>query len=187
MSLRITRVAVLAATLLAPAAHGHGGLAMDQDQCKLTLGPYQMHFAGYQLDAQRSEFCEDIPRTGETIIVLDAVDSVLRDIPIEVVIARRRADVNDASDVAYRLPPQVYPKGTLTLRHHFQEPGDFVGVVYAGEKRQHTAVFPFSVGKDRAAWPLFAGGAVVLLLLGAGGYLLGRHRLQRSIADSGSA
>jgi hypothetical protein len=48
-------------------------------------------------------------------------------------------------------------------------------------------VFPFSVGKDRAAWPLFAGGAVVLLLLGAGGYLLGRYRLQRSIATSGDA
>jgi hypothetical protein len=48
-------------------------------------------------------------------------------------------------------------------------------------------VFPFSVGKDRASWPLFAGGAVALLLLGAGGYALGRHRLQRSISASGDA
>jgi hypothetical protein len=183
MSRRLALLPALAATVLTSAAWGHGGLSMDQDQCKLKLGPYLMHFAGYQLDAQRSEFCEDIPRTGETIVVLDAVDSVLRDVPIEVVIARRGANGEDVGNVEYRVPPRIYPKGTLTLRHDFREAGDYVGLVYAGEKREHTAVFPFSVGRN-TTWPLFAGGAVLLTLLGAGGYLLGRHRLQRSIAAS---
>ncbi|MFM7483733.1 MAG: hypothetical protein ACKO2S_05690 [Burkholderiaceae bacterium] len=54
-------VVALAATSFAAPCYAHGGFAMDQDKCKLTLGRYQMHFAGYQLDAQRSEFCEDIP------------------------------------------------------------------------------------------------------------------------------
>jgi len=38
-----------------------------------------MHFAGYQPDSSRSEFCEDIPRVGRTVIVLDFIDDALRD------------------------------------------------------------------------------------------------------------
>lgn len=176
-------VAALAATSFAAPCFAHGGLAMDQDKCKLTLGRYQMHFAGYQLDAQRSEFCEDIPHVAETIIVLDAVDEVLRDMPIEVIIARRGASVSEPGAVEFSLPPQVYPKGTLTLRHNFKEAGDYVGLVYAGEKREHQAVFPFSVGKDRSL-PFMIGGVALLAVLGAGGYWIGRQRLQRSIDEA---
>jgi hypothetical protein len=81
------------------------------------------------------------------------------------------------------LPPQVYPKGTLTLRHQFKEAGDYVGLVYAGDKRQHQAVFPFSVGRDRSL-PFMMGGVILLALLGAGGYWIGRNRLQRSIDEA---
>jgi hypothetical protein len=83
----------------------------------------------------------------------------------------------------YSLPPQVYPKGTLTLRHNFKEAGDYIGLVYAGDKRQHQAIFPFSVGRDRSL-PFIIGGVVLLALLGAGGYLIGRYRLQRSIDEA---
>ena len=176
-------VAAFAAAVFAAPCFAHGGLSMDQDKCKLTLGRYQMHFAGYQLDAQRSEFCEDIPHVAETIIVLDAVDEVLRDMPIEVIIARRGASANEPGATEYSLPPQVYPKGTLTLRHNFKEAGDYIGLVYAGDKRQHQAIFPFSVGRDRSL-PFIIGGVVLLALLGAGGYLIGRYRLQRSIDEA---
>lgn len=191
MKRRIAKAAALAAAACISgafmcSAHAHGGLSMDQDKCKLRLGSYQMHFAGYQLDAQRSEFCEDIPHAGETIIVLDAVDDVLRDLPIEVVIARRGADGITPGQVEYRLPPQVYPRGTLTLRHNFKENGDYVGLVYAGDRRQHVAEFPFAVGRDRTLM-FVAAGAAVLALLGAGGYWLGRQRLRRSIADAASS
>ena len=67
----------------------HGGLSMEQDMCKLTVGPYMMHFAGYQEDAQRTEFCEDIPHKGPTIVVLDMVDPALRDMPVEFRIVRK--------------------------------------------------------------------------------------------------
>ena len=63
-------------------------------------GPASLLLPGSAGAQPRDLILRKIPRTGETIIVLDAVDSVLRDIPIEVVIARRRADVNVASDVA---------------------------------------------------------------------------------------
>lgn len=183
MKQAIVAIAALVAIFHAPDSQAHGGLSMDQDKCKLTLGRYQMHFAGYQLDAQRSEFCEDIPNVAETIIVLDAVDDVLRDMPIEVVIARKGAAPTEPGPVEFRLPPQIYPKGTLTLRHQFKEAGDYVGLVYAGDKRQHAAVFPFAVGRDRTL-SMIMGGVAVLAMLGAVGYWVGRLRLQRSIIET---
>jgi len=186
MSRFVLAVAAFAAAVFAAPCFAHGGLAMDQDKCKLRLGSYQMHFAGYQLDAQRSEFCEDIPHVAETIIVLDAIDEVLRDIPIEVIIARRGASPSEPGAVEFSLPPQIYPKGTLTLRHTFKEAGDYVGLVYAGNKREHQAVFPFSVGQDRSLRWLI-GGIAALTLLGAAGYWIGRQRLQRSIDEAGGA
>lgn len=175
--------AALCASLISPIALAHGGLAMEQDKCKLTLGRYQMHFAGYQLDAQRSEFCEDIPHVGETIIVLDAVDDALRDLPIEVIIARAKPGSNEPGETLFRLAPLVYPKGTLTLRYDFKENGDYIGLVHAGSDHQNMAVFPFSVGRDRT-WVSIVTAAVLLILLGIGGYRLGRSRLSKSIAEA---
>ena len=181
---RLFRLVALAASGFGmPHAVAHGGLSMDQDKCKLALGRYQMHFAGYQLDAQRSEFCEDIPHTGETIIVLDAVDLVLRDLPIEVVITRARPGSNAPDEVVFRLPPTTYPKGTLTVQHDFRENGNYIGLVYAGDNRQHVAMFPFAVGRDRR-WIYALGSIALLALLGAGGYVIGRQRLRKSIEEA---
>jgi hypothetical protein len=173
-----------AATLLPPmTARAHGGLSMEQDMCKLTVGHYLMHFAGYQSDAQRSEFCEDIPHIGRTIIVLDFIDDALRDMPTEVRIVRKSDGPLDSAPLVYSLPPRVYPRGTVTLTHDFVEPGDYVGIVYAGDSRQHAAVFPFSVGADRTT-PKVLAGVAALLLLGVGGFFFARERLNRAVVES---
>ena len=88
---------------LPTAGAAHGGVSMDDDICKLRLGPYYMHFTGYQVRAgsPNSEFCEDIPEIGKTIIVMDAIDQALRHMPVAIRIMtsvdgaedrRRRAD-----------------------------------------------------------------------------------------------
>ncbi|MDH5739441.1 MAG: hypothetical protein OEY77_03865, partial [Nitrospira sp.] len=57
---------------LSSQVYAHGGLSMAEDMCKLTIGPYMMHFSGYQPEStQEKQFCEDIPATGQTIVVLD--------------------------------------------------------------------------------------------------------------------
>jgi hypothetical protein len=169
-------------------AFAHGGLSMDQDKCKLTVGRYLMHFAGYQEDAQRSEFCEDIPHKGKTVIVLDFVDAALRDLPVEVVIVRQTGGgvPHEQLPVVYRLPPKAYPRGTLTLTHDFADDGDYVGLVYVGDNRQQQSVFPFAVGRND--WPKWIAGIVVLAgLLGAGGYLVARRTMRRDVAASRAA
>ena len=163
-------------------AWAHGGLSMEQDMCKLTVGPYMMHFAGYQEDAQRTEFCEDIPHKGPTIIVLDVVDLALRDLPIEFRIVRKTDGPLDAAPEVYKLSPAVYPKGTLMVRHDFMDDGDYVGMVYAGADRKYASVFPFSVGKSSVGYWKYTLGLLGLLLLAVFGLQLGRQRLQRDVA-----
>lgn len=153
---------------LCEAASAHGGLSIDDDMCKLRLGPFNLHFTGYQPEINGNrEFCEDIPKVGHTIVVMDAIEPELREIPIEVRIIRDTGDESrlDAVTVAH-LPPKVYASGSVPLEYRFTTPGKFVGLVTAGDKGQYVSRFPFSVGippKHYGFYLLFLGVAVLAL------------------------
>ena len=66
----------------------HGGLALAEDMCILTVGPYSIHFTGYQPLTQEEEFCEDIPEIGKTVVALDYINDELRSFETEVRIVR---------------------------------------------------------------------------------------------------
>lgn len=157
--------------LLPEWAHAHGAVSIDEDKCKLFIGSYSMHFTGYQakmtdhedrLDehihptdgADRKEFCHDIPELGYTVVVLDAVDPELREMPLEVRIVHDTGDMGNLEAITvFHLPPKIYPAGTVTIRHTFDKPGKFVGLVRAGSgKGLLVSKFPFSVA--RAPSPL---------------------------------
>jgi hypothetical protein len=171
-----------AALALHLGAAAHGGLSMDEDQCKLTVGPYSMHFAGYQpLANGNREFCEDIPQVGPTVVVMDMVDEALRAMPVEVRIIRDtgsgggseagkgggEAGPLDAITLLH-LPPRLYPAGSVPLEHNFLQPGRYVGLVSAGEKQQYVSRFPFSVGEPRTPY----GSYLLMLLVPVAGFLL---------------
>jgi len=124
---------------------GHGGVSMENDMCKLRAGPYVMHFTGYQpQSAPELEFCEDIPDTGYTLIVLDYLDAALRDLPVEARIIRDTGDESDLERITvYHKPAAVYPRGSFVIEHTFSEPGQFVGLVTVGDQ---VSRFPFAVG-----------------------------------------
>jgi hypothetical protein len=145
---------------------------MEKDFCKLRLGPYTMHFTGYQPEVTgASEFCEDIPRTGHTVIALDAIDEVLRDMPLEVRIIRDTGDESKLDEISVvHLPPKRYPSGTVSFDYRFEQAGKFVGLVTTGEHGEHQSRFPFSVAAGRSSkepwfWGLaiIAGGALLFL------------------------
>jgi len=132
-------------------AHAHGGLSMAEDMCKLTVGPYMMHFTGYQPgNTQQKQFCEDIPGTGQTVVVLDYIEQELRTLPTEVRIIKDTGseDNLDAITVLH-LPAKVYPNGSIDFMYTFEQPGKFVGMVTVGDKQQHISRFPFSVGEPK--------------------------------------
>ena len=138
-----------AALLSATGATAHGGLSMDEDRCKLRVGKYVMHFVGYQPESASGprEFCEDIPETGRTIIVLDYLNDELRDLPTEVRIIKDTGSQAKLEDTVLHIPPKLYASGSLNFELNFQEPGKFVGLVTVGGADKLVSRFPFSVGR----------------------------------------
>jgi hypothetical protein len=177
-------LAVLAAALVPRIATAHGGLDMDHDVCKLHFGLYSMHFSGYQPQNDDSkEFCEDIPTSGKTIIVLDQVNSELREMPVEVRIVKAEDDFNPGHALPLvELPLKVYPAGTVHFEYDFQRTGQFVGYVRVGDPLRMTARFPFRVGRSPWFWPIRVGVALAILgfavMLAAFGLSRGQRRVQ---------
>jgi hypothetical protein len=169
-------------------AHAHGGLALAEDMCRLTIGPYNMHFTGYQPDNTRNkEFCEDIPATGRTVVVLDYMDDALRPLPTEVRVIKDTGSEQDIQAITVlHLPPKVYPNGTVNFEYNFAQPGKYVGLVTVGGPKEHISRFPFSVGEGKMWVPPsylimgFAGAAVVVVLIFA---LRGRRSTSNSTAS----
>ena len=136
--------------LFSTQAQAHGGLSMAEDMCKLTVGPYMMHFTGYQpSNTQEKQFCEDIPGTGHTVVVLDYIEQELRSLPTEVRIIRDTGSEQDLETVTIlHMPPKVYPNGSVDFEYNFDKPGKFVGLVTVSDQQQHVSRFPFSVGES---------------------------------------
>jgi hypothetical protein len=162
----------------ATVAMAHGGLSMDEDRCKLRVGKYVMHFVGYQPESASGprEFCEDIPETGRTIVVLDYLNDELRDLPTEVRIIKDTGSQANLEDITVlHIPAKLYPSGSLNFELNFQEPGKFVGLVTVGGTDKQVSRFPFSVGRTTSWFAL----AVAALLTAAATVLLYRFGVHR--------
>lgn len=181
-------LALLCACALPATAWAHGGVSIEDDKCILRLGSYVMHFTGYQPEQSGAqEFCEDIPVTGLAVIVLDAVDDALRDMPIEVRILRdthgigntaRVQDLGGADNIAQAtlatLPAATHSAGSLTLKFPFTEAGRYIGYVRAEPRvgGPIEAVFPFAVGRGSKQWRIYAAVIVGTVLLAGGLFAL---------------
>lgn len=157
----------------------HGGLSLAEDMCKLTIGPYTMHFTGYQPEStQEKEFCEDIPNTGRTIVALDYIDEALRTMTTEVRVIRDTgaepgSEGNLDELTVFYSPPQVYTNGSVTFEHNFPGEGNFVGLVTIkdNEGTEHVSRFPFAVGTGGKSDMFYILGALILAA-GAGAFFL---------------
>lgn len=136
----------LGAPLAAQAQHGH---ELATDTCVLHVGPYKMYFNGYQPDAYYDQqFCQEMPGTGNTVLVFDFVEHELRSMPVEVRIIRDTGSEADLESVTVvHLPAKVYPTGSIDVKYNFDKPGKFVGLVSIGDKQEHLSRLRFSVGE----------------------------------------
>jgi hypothetical protein len=139
----------LSAPFAALAQHGH---ELATDTCMLHIGPYKMYFNSYQPDIYHDrQFCQEVPGTGNTVLVLDYVEHELRSIPVEVrIIKDTGSEQNLEAITVAHLPPKVYPTGSIDVKYNFDQPGKFIGLVSVGDKQEHRSRFPFSIGETGA-------------------------------------
>ena len=198
MSARLIEIKQVLLTVLLAASvvfttqvQAHGGLALAEDMCVLTVGPYTMHFTGYQPLTQEQEFCEDIPEIGKTVIALDYIQVELRPLTTEVRIIRDTGSKEtgskedlDAITVFY-LPPKVYPSASITIDHTFPEKGKFVGLVtVTGGAEDYVSRFPFSVGEGRPTpWASIITPVVLVIAMGAFLFMRSRRKKESQKAD----
>ena len=160
----------------------HGGLSLADDVCKLTIGPFTMHFTGYQPEAtQEKEFCEDIPATGRTVVALDYIEEALRPLPTEVRIirdtgAQAGAEGNLDAITILHIPAKVYPNGSINFEYDFMQPGKFVGLVTVRDKEEYVSRFPFSVGEPKGTSPYLIVAIAALIGAAAVFFLRGRKK-----------
>lgn len=150
--------------------NAHGGLSLAEDMCKLTIGPYTMHFTGYQPESsQEQEFCEDIPNVGRTIVALDYVDEALRPMTTEVRIIRDTGSEDNLDEITiFLIEPKVYSNGSVTFEHSFPVEGKFVGLVTVRENdTEYVSRFPFAVGTGgKSSLPMILGALVIVAAIG---------------------
>jgi len=182
--LGVRKYGLLSACLIYSAQlFAHGGVALTDDVCVMSLGNLSAHFAIYQPETRQSkEFCEDIPDATGSVFVIDFVHDVLRDMVVDFRIVR---DVNKVglsagwadyqaidnlqeATVFYQ-SAQQYSNGTMRLNTHFHQKGSYIGVITAVNPKTtkvYKAVFPFRVG-NKTFWDYFPGFIALLIVLEA--------------------
>jgi hypothetical protein len=189
-------VVVIGALIAPEEARSGGGVILQNDVCVITIGFYTAHFTAYQPQTRgNTEYCEDLPDTGETIFVLDYLHGSLKEVPVSFRIIRDDAGLGTFTkweDIAklgnldpytvHFSPPRVEPSASFRVSHDFAARGDYIGIATAGHPTDgstYAAVFPFRVG--RSQFPLAPVAFLAVALL-AGTYLFRMNRIGGEVA-----
>ena len=185
------------ATLLSSIAIAGGGLVLEGDVCIIRIDFYSAHFTAYQPDSSgNTQYCQDLPDTGETIFVLDYLHQSLKEVPVDFRIIRdvtgqgsfvKLKHVEAIEDIeqhtVFYQPATIEMDASLKVEYDFEEKGSYIGIVSAGHPSSdtiYTAVFPFEVGRsDFGYLPL-----VILLLAGIAYFFKRRWTLSRQTASN---
>ena len=106
-------VILLVAVLCHPdGAAAHGGVSGEDDPCLRRVGDSVVHFNAYQPQYElKDQYCTDIPREGDTFLVVDLVDPALRHEPIGMRIVK---GTNGAEgEIVADIRPSTHPDGVL--------------------------------------------------------------------------
>jgi hypothetical protein len=159
----------------------HGSVSPDDDLCIIKIGFYRAHFKIYLPQSRgHSEFCEDIPETGEAIFIMEYEHRGLGDTPIDFRVIRNTTGkanftiledvemIEDLEAVTLLHHPASIQPDVFTYLHQFDVQGQFVGIITVQQPetgKVYTAVFPFEVGYTGIPkWVWFVLGAIVLQL-----------------------
>ena len=102
----------LLAGLHAAAVSAHGRESMEEDSCVRRIGENIVHLSAYQPQHDPvAQYCTEIPKVGDTYLVVDLVDPAMRDMPIGMRVVKGTSETEDET-VSY-LGPTHHPDGVI--------------------------------------------------------------------------
>ncbi len=141
-------------------AHRFGG---PNDPCERKLGTSLIHIALYQPQFDPdAEYCDQVPRAGNTVLVVDVLGDELRRLPLGVEILATRG--SEPRGTVPSIPPKIYRRGVADAQVMLDSGGTYVTRISLGEgETEQILSFPIRV----ATWyrPLIVSALIVLAVL----------------------
>jgi hypothetical protein len=113
---RAGSVVLLLVTALYPGtAVAHEGTDLEVDPCVRWVGESAVHFSSYQPQYElKAQYCTDIPKTGETFLVIDLVDPALRNVPVGLQIVKGNGRNEAEAQTVADWRPSHHPTGVVS-------------------------------------------------------------------------
>jgi len=110
----LTVLMLLAALYDPEVVIAHGATSGEDDPCLRRIGERLIHFSAYQPQYElKEEYCTDIPREGDTFLVVDLVDPLLRNELVGMRVVKGNGS-NEAEDqIVADIRPTTHPDGVL--------------------------------------------------------------------------
>ena len=95
-------------------ATAHGTASGEDDPCLRRVGEKVVHFNAYQPQYQlKDQYCTDIPKEGETFLVVDLVDPTLRNEPVGMRVVKGNGSKEADDQIVADIRPTLHPDGVL--------------------------------------------------------------------------
>ena len=99
---------------------GHGAEELEDDSCMRRIGENMIHLSVYQPQVDEAgHYCTDIPATGNTVLVVDLVDPILREMPIGVKLVRGSRE--EDGEVIANIRASVYADGVINTQQVLEQ------------------------------------------------------------------
>lgn len=110
----LTVLMLLAALYDPEVVIAHGATSGEDDPCLRRIGERLIHFSAYQPQYElKEEYCTDIPKEGDTFLVVDLVDPLLRKELVGMRVVKGNGS-NEAEDqIVADIRPTTHPDGVL--------------------------------------------------------------------------
>jgi hypothetical protein len=110
----LTVLMLLAALYDPEVVIAHGATSGEDDPCLRRIGERLIHLSAYQPQYElKEEYCTDIPKEGDTFLVVDLVDPMLRKELVGMRVVKGNGS-NEAEDqIVADIRPTTHPDGVL--------------------------------------------------------------------------
>ncbi len=89
----------------------HGRVSLEEDVCVRQVGENMVHLSAYQPQHdQTGQYCTEIPASGDTYLVIDLIDSALRNMPVSLKVFR---GATPEGEMVTQVNAGYYPDGVI--------------------------------------------------------------------------